>query len=284
MFSRIVSRKIYTSAKSSTARPASKSLTVTDIKPELQPYNVKLMAHPIYNAITSVEQCQLFMENHAFAVWDFMSLLKSLQISLTCVNLPWIPPTNPEVAYFMNSIVAGEESDDLGSHDYKKATSHYELYLASMVEVGASTEPISYFVGKLQRGEKWHSALQQTRVKYSHLPSSTFDFVEYTMNIVENKSPAEVAASFLFGREDPIPAMFQKLLSQFNEKNVNCPNLKLYLARHIEVDGDHHGPMADLILEKLCLTPEQCEKALDVAKGSIEMRVHLWDGIYSKLK
>jgi len=133
-------------------------------------------------------------------------------------------------------------------------------------------------------GMKWHESLKETRRKFAHIPANTFEFVEHTMQVVEHGSTAEVGASFLFGREDPIPTMFQKLLSQFNKEKVPCDNLKLYLQRHIDVDEDSHGPMADLMLGKLCTTEEKCEKALNVVKELIEMRVHLWDGIYSQIK
>ena len=37
-----------------------------------------LLDHPIYAQVTSVADLRRFMEDHVFAVWDFMSLLKRL--------------------------------------------------------------------------------------------------------------------------------------------------------------------------------------------------------------
>ena len=40
------------------------------------------------------------MENHVYSVWDFQSLLKSLQINLSCVEIPWIPTFDRDARRF----------------------------------------------------------------------------------------------------------------------------------------------------------------------------------------
>ena len=56
-----------------------------------------LFNHQIYNSINDIDHLHIFMENHIFAVWDFMSILKSLQSQLTCVTIPWIPSAGLEL-------------------------------------------------------------------------------------------------------------------------------------------------------------------------------------------
>ncbi len=102
---------------------------------EIQTYQTALKNHPLYHRINSSSALQVFMQYHVFAVWDFMSLLKSLQRNLTSIAVPWSPAKyHPEVVRLINEIVLGEESDiDLNGNPM----SHYEMYLDAMQEVGA---------------------------------------------------------------------------------------------------------------------------------------------------
>jgi len=46
-----------------------------------------------------------------------MTLLKALQVRVTCMSIPWVPPKDSMSTYLINQIVMGEESDDLDTGD-----------------------------------------------------------------------------------------------------------------------------------------------------------------------
>ena len=67
----------------------------------------------VTNTIQSVEDLRIFMKYHVFAVWDFMSLLKTIQHNVVPSGNLWLPTegTRSDIARLVNEIVLCEESD-----------------------------------------------------------------------------------------------------------------------------------------------------------------------------
>jgi hypothetical protein len=61
-----------------------------------------LLDHPIYAGVVSVTDLRRFMEDHVFAVRDFMSLPKRLQQDVTCTRVPWFPAGDTRPARLIN--------------------------------------------------------------------------------------------------------------------------------------------------------------------------------------
>ncbi len=241
------------------------------LKEELAELRQKLLTHPIYAAVTSVENLRHFMEMHVFAVWDFMSLAKRLQRDFSSVELPWVPPASPEAARFINEVILGEESD-LGPEG--KPQSHLELYLLAMAEVGARIDTFHDFLRKVRQGEEPAAALEVLPV-----PGFVRSFVTQTIDCARNASTVEVAATFLFGREDVIPEMFERLLNLWERRTSDAPHFAYYLRRHIELDREEHGPLAERLLVEVTGTDaEKWRLAADSAKRAIRGRLSFWDG------
>lgn len=237
----------------------------------------KLADHPIFTELTSLSDLRLFMQTHVYAVWDFMSLTKRLQIELTSVSLPWLPPEDPASARLINEIVLGEESDlRLPQGHY----SHFELYLDAMREVGADTGPVVNFISLQRQGEHFQSALNKVGAS-----DAAIHFVGHTLEIAKHAQAHQVAAAFLHGRESVIPAMFQRLLDDLGVAEEQAPTFRYYLQRHIEVDSDDHGPAAEQLLQRLTGDdPKLREEVLEAAISAVESRLKLWDRLSESLR
>ena len=112
----------------------------------------QLLEHPVYAEVASVSDLRRFMEDHVFAVWDFMSLLKRLQQDLTCTKVPWFPADNARAARLINDIVIGEETDVDPDGSY---VSHLDLYLRAMADVGANTRQFDAFRSLARSVLRW---------------------------------------------------------------------------------------------------------------------------------
>lgn len=246
------------------------------VKSHIETVRQELIDHQAFSWVSNLEKARVFMESHVWAVWDFMVLLKGLQRQLTCVDTYWVPTGNPEVRRLINEIVFGEESD---IDQNGTAVSHFELYVQAMAEAGANTTPILTFIEDLKKGIDPKLALRQ-----SDAPEGAKKFVLSTLEVVERGSASELAAVFTFGREDLIPDMFIEIVRNLKEKFPTELGLfTYYLERHIEVDGDVHGALAERMVTELCA---EDESAWDQAKVSSEKalrhRIELWTSVINR--
>jgi hypothetical protein len=237
----------------------------------------KLKNHDLYHLLKDIQDIRSFMESHVFAVWDFMSLLKSLQNNLTGVKLPWLPKKNAKLTRFINEIVQVEESD-LDMNNIPK--SHFSMYLESMDEINADRKNINEFLNFLEQGLDVEQAL--SRIKAD---DKIKEFVNYTFSIIKKNKPHLTAAAFTYGREDVIPEIFIKIIKELDPKNKKYSNLKYYLDRHIEIDGDTHGPLALEMMHELCGDDiNKWTEALKVGEHALQYRIKLWDSIKEKIE
>ena len=223
----------------------------------------------MYQSLNSLAALRHFMGHHVYAVWDFMSLVKSLQQTLTVTTVPWTGCKVAGYARMMNEIVLAEESDSDGEGGY---ASHFELYLQAMRQCGADLRPIEGFTQALAFGQAWPIALNA-----SGAPNGVGRFVQHTLQIAIHGQPHQVAAAFFFGREEVIPDMFRRLVAELAASGYACDRFVYYLNRHILTDGEVHGPMALQLMKYFCGSDARLwAEAEATAVSCLEERIQLW--------
>ncbi|MGW2648156.1 DUF3050 domain-containing protein [Streptomyces sp. NPDC001393] len=247
---------------------------VTALKDNIAPVRARVTSHPLYASFGSRRDVAVFMEHHAFAVWDFMSLLKNLQQQLTCTSVPWVPKGPAASRRLINEITLVEESDELG----EGFISHFELYRAAMDDAGADPKPLDAFLALIESGTPVPRALVDAGA-----PQPVRDFVGATWHVIETAPVHVQAAVFAFGREDLIPEMFEQVI-RINDSDGKLAKFKDYLQRHIEVDADEHTPMAMRMLVDLCGDDnrkwQECSHAV---REALHERARFWSDILQQI-
>ena len=246
-------------------------MNIEHIQKEIASLRQELKSHRLYEQLETIDDIKIFTQDHVFAVWDFMSLLKALQIELTCVSIPWVPRKKGKLTQFINEIALAEESDvDLSG----ESKSHFEMYLDAMGRMGSDTQKIEIFMSKIIQNMPVSEALD-----FAEVPDAVKSFVKVTFDTIYSNDAHKIASAFTFGREDLIPDMFIEIIQQTHEQE-SFKDFLYYLNRHVELDGDSHGPLSLEMIVELCGDDQQkWSEVLATAKASLEVRISLWDYI-----
>jgi hypothetical protein len=237
-----------------------------------------LARHPVWESLRDRASLVRFMESHVYCVWDFMSLLKGLQGLTTGVAAPWRPVGDARVRRLVNEIVLAEESDRLPDG---RVAAHFELYLAAMDDAGASAGVVRRFLAALpdRAGSGGLTAAVRAAARAAGVPAPATAFMESTFGVIDRGRPWEIAAAFGIGREQAIPDMFTATLAVVG-REARCGLFAEYLERHVELDGDEHGPMMLELVDALCADDaSRWREARAAALAALEARERLWDAL-----
>ena len=238
----------------------------------------RLERHPIYAALRTLDDLRVFMAHHVHSVWDFMSLIKYLQHAVAPARWPWTPGRDASIQRFINELVLEEETDAAGPAHPGEFTSHFQLYLGAMREIGADAEPPARFV-EIAGSQGIAAALQQMPPP---LPAQAF--TRTTFDFIASDKPHNVAAALALGREHIIPAMFRALLARMAVTEDQAPTFHYYLHRHIHLDEDFHAPLSLRLLEGLCGGDAgKIAEARAAAICAVDARMAFWDGVLAAL-
>ena len=81
---------------------------IQTLKTAIEPSRAKLLQHPVYHQIQTLAQLQKFAEVHVFAVWDFISLLKSLQQKYKVLDKNILTNIS-KIKYFIDDMINKEK-------------------------------------------------------------------------------------------------------------------------------------------------------------------------------
>jgi len=238
----------------------------------------RLDRHPIYESLRDVDDLRVFMAHHIYSVWDFMSLIKYLQHAVAPASWPWRPGADPAVQRFINELVLEEETDEAGPDRPGEFSSHFQLYLRAMREIGADADAPLRFV-EIAGRDGIEAALAS-----GVAPRPAAEFTRRTFAFIGTDRPHVAAAALALGREHMIPAMFRAFLSRMGVSEQQAPVFHYYLRRHVHLDEDFHAPLSLRLLQGLCANDTaRIAEARAAAVHAVDARLAFWDGVCAAL-
>jgi hypothetical protein len=108
--------------------------------------------------------------------------------------------------------------------------------------------------------------------------------MQKSFGFIETGEPHIIASAFCFGRETIIPVMFRNLADHLKIRPTDAPKFHYYLERHVEIDGEEHGPASIELVESLCEDdPVKIHEAEQAALQALRWRYEFWTDVQNVL-
>lgn len=241
---------------------------------EIEKLTKDLFNHPLYRNIKNDEDIKIYMKHQIWCVWDFMTLVKSIQLAIIPPSIYWTPPKDASLGAYIYEVLLTEETDI--TYKAEGRASHFETYLESMKYANVDTNPILNFIKGLQNGLSYEDSISN-----SGITKPAKNFVDTTIKFA--RSPVHISVSvFCLSREGIIPGMFSRLL-----KNLSLSKdlfiFSWYINRHIALDSDSHGPLSIKLFKTVVDTEEKEKEALSAALEALKARKYFMDEINKEI-
>lgn len=235
----------------------------------------ELQFHKLYYSVKTIEDVRTYMKFQVWCVWDFMTLVKSIQAGLFSSSIIWLPPKDVSIGAYIYEILLTEETDI--NHTADGRASHFETYLLAMEQAGADTTPILNFLKDLTAGVPYNEALDK-----ADIPFPAKQFVKTTLKQAHSNLHIPVG-SFCLSREGIIPSMFTTFLSHFSVQQ-DLSIFRWYLNRHITIDNDSHGPLSVKLFKTVIGNDDiKLNEALEAALEALRSRKTFLDEILKEI-
>merc|ERR1712117_64673 len=156
-----------------------------------------------------------------------------------------------------------------------------------MKQAGADPSTVLKVIEDIKSLPKTPASLDEMQyvASFNTLPPAVKNFVSTTLKYAFDKDAHKAAAAFTFGREDLICPMFLAIIRNMNVDKVEISKLIYYLERHVEVDGDDHGPLSLQLVAKVCGNDvDKWEDAKVAANEVLKARLDLFNYLSEKIE
>jgi hypothetical protein len=155
------------------------------------------------------------------------------------------------------------------------------MYLDAMDAMGADLHLVNKFIAHAKKSNNIFDVIATTT-----LDKRIKDFLNFTFEVIAEGEVHKIAAAFTFGREDLIPGMFTSILEEIktNFPTANLDSFIYYFQRHIDLDGDEHGPLAMQMITDLAKDDDvKWTEMKEISKIALQKRIQLWNAIEDSL-